>query len=229
VGNVEIGKEIVTGVFAVLVVILPIILTYRFSEKKKKKKEEALATSHVKLKHHPVFARLKAYQSYIKTGFFLENKGKQEVFRNLLLNEIQIRHDLLMELAEEIEQCMSHCLVEGEDECNKLYNRNLECLRNGVEALNRYYKTSDYTADEQRVLDTVMAKFNKWYEPRIKRLEETIPLICGSRFYADCYTRQAVIFDMYLGTIADMISDAEKTISEINGDLRGMVFRGITI
>jgi hypothetical protein len=78
-------------------------------------------------------------------------------------------------------------------------------------------------------MELVLDKFNKWHEHRVKRLEETIPLIYGSRFYEDCYTRQAVIFDMYLGTVADMIGDAEKTMNEINGDLAGKVFRGITI
>lgn len=231
-GNLEIKKEIVAGIFTLLGIILPIIVTYLLYHRKKQKKKniaEQLSANHIKLKHHPVFARLKAYQSYVKTGFYLENKGKQEVFRNLLLNEIQNRYNLLYELAEEIEQCMTECKLDNIEECNKLYNKNLMALRKGVELLNCYYKTSDYTAEEQKVLETVLIKFNKWHEPRIKRMEETLPLICGSRFYSDCHTRQAVIFDMYLGTIADMLGDAEKTMNEINGDLKGMVFRGIQI
>lgn len=218
-------NQIIAGIFGMLTVATPVVITSILSKKKKKKEQE----THIKLKHHPVFARMKAYQSYIKTGFFLENKGKQEVFRNLLLNEIQIRHDLLYQLAEEVEACIESCSIENSVECNKLYNLNMECLRKASELLINHYKTGEYTPDEQKVMELVLTKFNKWHEHRIKRLEESIPLIYGSNFYPDCHTRQAVIFDMYLGTIADMIGDAEKTIGEINGDLKGLVFRGITI
>lgn len=226
----DIAKEFVSGLFGVLVVATPIILSAllaHWGSKKKKKKEEP--STHVKLKHHPVFARLKAYQSYVKTGFYMENKGKQEVFRCLLLTEIQNRYDLLYALAEDVEGCMSGCTAKNANDCNWLYNKNIEALGQGLEMLNTFYINGGFTEQEQSVLKIVLTKFNKWHEPRIKRMEETLPLVCNSKFYPDCYTRQAVIFDMYLGTISDMINDAERTLNEINGDLTGMVFRGITI
>lgn len=226
--NTDIQKEIVAGTFATVGVIAPIIITY-FLSKRKKAKEKEKKPYPVKLKYHPVFVRINTYKSYILTGFSLENKGKQEVFKNLLLNKLRIRHEILFEIAEEIEKCTNQCELDSEDDCNKLYNFNMEYLRRGNDLHNSYYKTSEYTPEEQKVLETVLRKFNKWHEYRTKYLEESLPLICSSKFYPDCHTKQAVIFDLYLGSIADMIGDAEKTLNEINGDLKGMVFRGHVI
>lgn len=225
--NIEIQKEIIGGIFALLGVTVPIVITYLLN--KKKKKENPVKGEHIKLKHHPVFVRLKAYESYVKTEFYLENRGKQEVFRDLLIHEIRNRYDLLMELAEKMENCINSCPLNDKNNCNQLYNLNLEYLRKGVEMLANYYKNSDYTPEEQKVLDIVVSKFNRWHEHRVQHMEETLPIICNSRFYADCYTMQAVIFDMYLGAVADMVSDAERTMNEINGDLKGNVFKGIEI
>ena len=72
----------------------------------------------------------------------------------------------------------------------------------------------------------VVEKFNKWYSPRTVRAENRMAMIANSRFYNDCVTRQAVVFDMYIGIFAEMMEDVESAIKDINGDLKGLTFNG---
>lgn len=223
--NPEIQKEIVTGIFAIIGVALPTLLTYFLYHKNKKNNK----AHHVKLVYHPIFVRLKAYKSYLALDFTLSNKGKEEIFKDLLINNVDIWSQTLYELAEEMENCITKCSFDEDNECNKLYNINMEYLQICIAKFANYYKTSKYSKEEQELLNIVMTKFNKWYNHRIKYIENSLLLICNSKFYGDCYTKQAVIFDMYLGMFADMLGDAEKTLNDINGDLTGRTFRGITI
>lgn len=222
--NPDIQKEIITGIFTVMGIVAPIIITYLLYDKKKRSNSQ-----HIKLIYHPVLARLKAYKNYLNLDFTIKNKGKEVVFKDLLINNIDTWSKTLYELAEEVESCIEECPFDADQECNKLYNVNMEYLQLGIERFGAYYKNSNYTREEQDLLDIVMGKFNKWYSHRIQYVENSLLLVCNSKFYGNCYTKQAVIFDMYLGMFADMLGDAEKTLNDINGDLTGRTFRGITI
>lgn len=105
----------------------------------------------------------------------------------------------------------------------------MKCFNDGTKEFSNYYKNDRYTESERRCLDTVMNKFNSWNYQRVQSLGESLMSICNSQFYSTKTIKSAVIFDMYIQLFVDMTNDAEQTIGSINGDMRGLVFRGVTL
>lgn len=188
-------------------------------DKRKSNAEESTP----KLVNHPIFSRLDMVKNHIAMSFELQNKGKQEVFKDLLNSNIDIWSIVLKELAAELDILPSSI---DSVELNTIIMKHFE---NGIREFNGYYKISRYTIDEQKCLDIVMAKFNKWNYPRIQTTHDRLQSICTSPFYADSKVKSAVILDLYLSYFIDILNDAESTLNELNGDLRGLVFRGVIV
>lgn len=156
-------------------------------------------------------------------SFTLKNKGKEAMFKDMLLMHLDIWGDNVMKLATQLEECDDD--IDGITFENIILNH----FEKGLKDFSNYYKNSNFTYDEQVGLDLVMAKFNKWNYPRTKMFRETLLVVCNSQFYMSQKVKSAVILDMYISHFVDTISDAELTVNDINGDLKGLVYKGITI
>lgn len=173
---------------------------------------------------HQIFSRLEMLKNHIAMSFELANKGKEVVFKDLLINNIDIWRDIARELAEEFDQ-----RSEETNDPIELYNLIMKHYERGMHRSSNYYKNNNYTSDEQDALDIVMSKFNKWNFPRMESTHETIRSICNSQFYNGDKVKAAVVLDILLSMLVDTINDAQLTLNEINGDMRGLVFRGVEI
>lgn len=205
---------IVTGAFG----LVGLGVTY-FLDKRKSFEEDTVP----KLINHPIFTRLDMVRNHIAMSFELKNKGKQEIFKDMLGNNIDIWSVILKELATELDN------LPGSTDSVELNNVIMRHFENGIREFNAYYRSSRYTIDEQKCLDIVMTKFNKWSYPRIQTTHDRLQSICTSPFYADGKVKSAVILDLYLSYFIDVLNDAEATLNELNGDLKGLVFRGVTV
>lgn len=215
--DAEIIVATVTGSFT----IGGMVVKYYLDRKEKQAAKHKLAPP--LLVNHPVFSRLEMLKTHIDMSFQLPNKGKELVFKDLLINNITIWSDVLEKLAEKLDD------LDDSTDSTILHKVVTEHFENGIKNFGCYYRSNLYTQDEQKGMDIVMAKFNRWNFPRIQRFHETLAGICTSQFYSGSKVRSAVIMDMYISMFVDIIIDAEVTIGEINGDLRGLVFRGTTI
>lgn len=205
---------IITGLFG----LATIVLTWCLS---RKPKEKRITTP--KLEGHHIFTRLDTLKNHIDVNFTLPNKGKEILFKDMLITNLNVWNTNLRALAIELDnKCDQMDSVEFQ-------NTILGHFEKGLQEFASYYRTQNYTHEEQIGLDLVMAKFNKWNYPRVNSFRETLMIVCTSQFYLDHRIKSAVILDMYISFFVDTISDAESTIGEINGDLRGIVFRGVTI
>lgn len=196
----------------------------RFSdpEYESPKKKSVIAIPDVLLVEHPVFARILALKFHLNYSFTLINKGKEEVFRDMLNSKLDIWSKLLKEMCEAVDS--------GEiDNQTDLYNENIKVFQQALETHSSYYLNNRYSPDEQKVLCIVMDKFNKWHYRRIENTPSMIQSICDSVFYNDVKTKAAVILDTYLSEFINTIQDAQMTLNEINGDLKGLVFRNYTV
>jgi hypothetical protein len=209
--NAEVWIAFITGIFGILTVIIKAIVD--------KRKGFSRA---VKLGEHPFFARMQLLRRHITTTFCLPNRGKQEVFKEILTNKIDATTAALKAAIPDIEKCAS-------DDGTRLYNIHMEALQQSIRDFQQFYKNDRYTEDEQRALETVLQKFNKWNAERVDYMTETIQMVCSSPFYADCRTKASVLFDLYIGLFIDTLNDAERTLNELNGDLTGLTFKGIVI
>jgi hypothetical protein len=206
--------EIIAGVFGLATIILTALLNKSMKSNKEKLPE---------LNKHHVFTRLEVLKNHISVNFSVQNKGKELVFKELLNNNLDIWKENLKELADILD---TNC--ESMDNV-AFQNTILNQFEKGLVSFSSFYQTESYTNDEQEVLKIVMKKFNKWNYKRVDSFRDTLMIVCTTQFYLDKKVKSAVIFDMYISFFVDTIYDAENTLGELNGDLRGCIFKGITI
>lgn len=205
---------IVTGVFSTVAIVLNSIL----NNKKKSK-----SNGNVELKFHPFFARAEMLKNHIDHTFVMENKGKEKVFKDIIKSQINAFQEVLLKVATEIDE-------EKITDSTHLYNKHLEALDEIINLHHSYYKCNpDYTLEEQHVLDIVMKKYDMWHQSKINFLQENIMSVCNSPFYDTQIIKGAVILDLYLSMAIDTINDASRTLNRINGDLKGLKFKGVII
>lgn len=210
----EIIKSLSAVAVAVITVCGGLFVTKVINKNKKDK---------IKITSHPVFARAELNKNVILTYFTLENKGKENVFKEVLINHMDIYKKHMVILCDKI----SNGQV---PDSNALHCESVETINNIIFDLRTFYKNNTaYSVDENKVLDIVMSKYNKWDCDREFEIITRIQEICGSPFYPDVYTKSVTIFDTFLFAMNSTVSDANKTLNSINGDLRGLVFRGVVI
>lgn len=204
------------------VVIAPIVVYFAkklidFGAKKFDKEEAPPLTE------HPFFERMKCLRNNILFSFKLANKGKEEIFRDILTNKFNIFIEKMWRTCDEIEKS------EGKLNDSAFYNLVMDRYREAVHECSVYYKGLDYSDDELKCISIVMKKFNKWNYARIDSTAKSIEMISNSNFYEDNRVRMASILDMMLGQFVDTLNDAERTLNELNGDLKGLKFKDIEL
>lgn len=203
----------ITGYFGVLPQI---------KNKKEKREEDDSKHSVPAISEHPFFNRADAIKQHIMMTFTLENKGKEAVFKDILMNQIVIYQRILHDVCQKVDS--------GEiEDSNELYNLHLKAVNDITYKHYHYYKTTDYSADEQHVLDIVMKKYVIWNKLRLEELQDNMRTVCNSPYYNDVHTQAAVIMDLYMGVMVNTLNEGTLTLGTINGDLKGLTFKNITI
>ena len=205
----------ITGAFTLLVAILPPLA---ISNSKKKKKANCQ-----RLIEHPFFNRSESIKHHIDMTFTLDNKGKELVFKEILINQITIYQKHLHDLCLQIEQ-------EEIENSQILHEKCLKTIDEMTYAHYNFYKqSSNYSLEEIEVLNKVMKKYAIWNTSNITSLQGNISMICSSSYCTDVQTQAAVIMDLFVGILVSSLGDAMSSFNTINGDLRGCSFRGVTI
>ena len=201
----------VSGTFTVLVALIPFLFH-------KRKKETTQ-----RLEHHPFFNRSESIKHHIDMTFTLDNKGKELVFKEILVNQITIYQKYLHQLCIELDQ-------ERIDNPQILFQKCMKTIDDMTYEHYHYYKhMTSYSRDEIEVLDKVMKKYMIWNTPNINLLQQNIAMICASTYCTDIQTQGAVIMDLFGGILVNSLGDAVASLNTINGDLKGCCFRGVTI
>lgn len=209
--NDSIIKEIITTIGTVLVAFVTGMFSYKATKNKNNTK--------VSIKQHSFFARTEALKGEVLRNFEIRNKGKETVFKEIIVAQLSIFNRVLREFADSIE-------ADNIKDETELYNRCISDFETIHRELYRFYLSNDsYTHDEKLVLEKIMNKYQNWNESMINHTKECILMICNSPFYSDINTKAAVILDSYMSITIDTINYAEKTFNNINGDLKGLCFR----
>lgn len=216
----EIISEIIVSITTVLVASIPAYFAILPQLQKRRASREE---GDVQIASHPFFNRAEMIKHHIDMTFSLENKGKEVVFKDIMMNQIEIYQEFLSEICDRVDR--------GEmTTAHDLYNSHVEVIDRITYRHYHYYKDNPrYTPEEQQVLDRVMKKYVIWNKPRIDQLQDSVRTICNSPYYTDIYTQAAVIMDTYLGVMVSTLNEASITLGSINGDLSGLTFKGITI
>lgn len=173
----------------------------------------------------PILKQMKTQISlHISTG----NKGKDLILENIMHNKLQSFIEELQLVALAIDDVCESC--SGDKEHLDLYKINMEAFDNAYLKYTSYWiNNPEYTEDEKWCLDYVMAIFNKHHQANIDTTSEAIRHFCTSKYYSNCKARQDGINNVYIGAFQRTLMEIEFAFNEINGHMKGRVFKGVTI
>lgn len=172
------------------------------------------------LGQHAFFERMKYLENHIRYCFSIQNKGKELIFKDILSHYVEVYVSHLSKL---VEQDFSNL------DSIQLSNLMMKCLDSATIDFNSYYKNSSYTLDEQKILDLIMVKFNRWHHNKTEHMYRSVEMVCNSKFYGSSPVKVSVVLDLLLGSFVDTVNDAEATLNELNGDLKGLVYKNIKL
>ena len=82
---------------------------------------------------------------------------------------------------------------------------------------------------EKDIPQIVIDKFREWHDDHTKMFVETIRNICRGKSFSTKIEQVNAILEMNNTMLILTILDAEKTLGELNGELAGLVYKGITM
>lgn len=215
----EVKLEIIRGTVTIVATFITALGAFLGSKAFIKRKE----SDKMKLSSHPIFSKVEFNKNVILSHFRLENKGKEVVFKEILVKHMDVYKDHASVLCGKLEN-------EDIKDANELYNSSVIALGDIITDLRQFYVSDHrFTDEEKKVLDIVMSKYNHWNYDREREILSRIQEVCGSAFYPDVYTKAVTVLDTFLFAMNDTVADANKTLNSINGDLKGLKFRGVVI
>lgn len=177
----------------------------------------------INLNNHPIFVRASLHKTNVKVYFTLPNKGKEVVFKDILCQHLDIYYRYAKSICERY-------LSNEIDSSETLYNESVKALDSILSDLRTFYIADErYTQGEKIVLDIVMSKYNHWNQDRQGDMVNRMYEICNSAFYPTLNNKIVAILDAFMFAMSDTVSDANKTLNNINGDLKGLIFKGVEI
>lgn len=177
----------------------------------------------VNFRNHPLFVRANLNKTNIMMYFTLSNKGKEIVFKDILCKHMDIFNFHAKTLCDKY---IAGNVSSGEE----LYVESVKVLDGILQDLRTFYVNDDrYYQQEKKVLDLVMSKYNHWNQERQMDMVSRMSEICNSAFYPTLNNKMVAILDALMFAMNDTVSDANKTLNNINGDLKGLVFKGVEI
>jgi hypothetical protein len=199
------------------------VTEFRFLSKKTKEQQQPMT----KLVHNEFFNDIATYIAHSKTSLCIKDKGKQALAQYLFEKKCKIWGRVLYEVAHYIDHCNKTCV--NTIETNHIYNMNLDALNKGLELTNLIPMNPDLIDEDKASMRIFLDKFNGIHESKVEFMREVIKDVAYSSFIQGCRAKQHMILLAYDLALGMTLSDLEKTLSEINGDLNGFIFQGHVI
>jgi len=151
------------------------------------------------LKKHTVFNRLKYYIDFKIPDLPIEHPVKKKHMVNLLTIKYKI-----------LESTIKSSL------CDKdLDAKEIDYAPVLMEAIKSY----ELEAHKQKIPLILVERFSEWHESKVRTMLDSIEVIKNSTFYKSSYEKKLAILDITMWSLIMTITDAEKTLNELNGEL----------
>ncbi len=141
----------------------------------------------------------------------MNDPGRQMLFRDILQLKFQAFRDYVTMASDRINEDMG-----GED-----------MFRTVVSSFQEAVDTYEKAAIDRGVPEVVMVKYGEW---QLKSYEFTLratEMICLSHGYGSNESRMQAIYSLITAMMELTIAEAEKTLTELNGDLTGIEYKGV--
>lgn len=214
----NIDNQMIENILICVITFIASPIITSWASNKFSKKNEDTEDDIPPLMEHYYFKKVNALKTEIDIYFELENKGKEEIFKDMLVHIIDIFQKNITAMVKDIEE---------DDDFTEydLYNMQMECYNKSIQEFKSYYHNSSYTQSEKDCLDIVMHRFNQWQKTRFDQLIDSIETVSRSCFYKDTYTKAIVILDLYTNMFIETVNSAQLTLDSLNGTLKGLKFR----
>lgn len=177
----------------------------------------------ININKHPIFVRTSVLKTSITLYFKLQNKGKELAFKDILSKHM----DIYFQYAKDLCEKYTTNLI---DDSETLYIEATKALDNIINDLSTFYIMDNrYTAQEKEVLKKVIEKYNTWDQTRRNEISNRMLEICNSVFYPDLNYKIIAILDTFIFVMNDTVCDSSATLNILNGDLKGLFFKGVEI
>jgi hypothetical protein len=171
------------------------------------------------LSKHPAFHQMENYVAVRIPGIHFEDKGRGEVFRDMLTVMFRSYIDMMRKVTtESFDKDGEPIFTSNDDLIQKLSNY-------GVQAIKEY-------EDQWRKMGVPLIciiKFNEWHSNKRDILFTDIQTIANSSFHATYNEKIASFFDLIFMVLNISILDAEYILKDLNGELSGQTYKGIEI
>lgn len=182
------------------------------------------------LTHHSVFTTFEYIRNIMLERFELEDKIKEAIFRDIVINMIDIWGSKLYELAEKVD-----------DICNKNLNckycaTNHSTLIELNETLfqeccleyETYYKNRNLSEEEIEMIHYSMEIFIEYFSINLIFIKRSIQSLVRNTRYISCTKMlQSSLFIAYESSFNNVLSELESSIEDINGYYANKSFKPI--
>lgn len=171
------------------------------------------------LSKHPAFHQMENYIAVKIPGMIFEDPGRSEVFKDMLTIMFRSYIDMMRKvITDSFDVKGEPNFVSNEDFIQKLSNYGIQAIK---EYEDQWRKTG--------VPLICITKFNEWHSNKRDILFSDIQTIANSVFHDTYNVKLATFFDLIFMVLNISILDAEFILKDLNGELSGQVYKGVTI
>jgi len=158
---------------------------------------------------------------YSKLSYWLDFKigninivdlGRRLIFKDLLYYKFESLRDTLFDI-EDREGF-------GSWDGPTFYKEILKCVTHNTLAY-------EFEATRNGIPPVVVTKFKRWHSGTLDFLLKSAELISASTVYKNNHERMQAIYTVYTAMLEILINEAEKTLTELNGELTGVEYKGV--
>lgn len=201
----------VAGVIAVVALIAFIKLPNPYASIKKLFSWFKTSRVHHYSPREVLLSKIEYWLNFKIMNIKMNDAGRQMLFRDILQLKFLSFRDYVTNASHAINENMTgvemfHTVVE-----------------NFNEAVDKYEKE----AVDRGIPEVVMVKYGEW---QLKSYEFTLratEMICLSQGYGTNESRMQAIYSLITAMMELTIAEAEKTLTELNGDLTGIEYKGV--
>lgn len=180
-----------------------------FSEKAKNK---LLRRSDVKLNQHAFFNAI-AYSLNVELP-------AMTLFADKPVRQVLMRDLVYCSLASVEEVCESIAEADHSEWNHSAWNYE---MRAAVNEMNRAFVEK---CTNRGMPESVYRKYLGWYFKRLNSMRTIIDQISGAEIFDTPHAKTSALFVTFNLFLVTMITDAETTLKELNGDITGVMYKG---
>lgn len=211
----------ITAVIALITAVI-VFITKTLAERRR----TVIATD--ALRNHSLFRTLIMFRLIVLQKFRLADPIKTKIFKDILINKIDVWGFLLSKLAKDIdERCDKSC--QGKQckvSVGTLYELNTDVFNTGCHEYETYFENDkNYSREEKEVLRHAMTLFSEHHKSNVCFVEKSIGAIVVNSKYTSCAKiLQSQILTAYESAFNNTIHDIEKAMNDANGWFKDKTF-----